>query len=384
MNSTRILWVTERYPPAKGGMAVSCLRQVRGLRKRGFRVDVVVLGGGASETVVRPTDGGSDLYFRRNPALEIAPNMAWAAIRERHAQAPYECAVGFGASWAGFNATTFAAWLGIPSAVLVRGNDLDRDWFLPRRGGWVREAFSRAKAIGAVSQEKVDRIAALYPGRAAMWTPNSVDVSRWELLDADTRRRDEVRSLLVPASPRHAPAPRIFGLFGELKFKKRVPFWLEAVRDASLLQSIRLLVVGTADEETTRILDDPAIAPRSLRMPFCPPDELPRLYSACDFIALPSAFEGMPNVLLEAMACGVAPVASDAGAMASVVEDGATGFLFRAENRDDAGRATKRAVELAPDALAAMSRRARQSVAERFTPAAELDALTRLIELAMA
>lgn len=378
MNATRILWVTERYPPAKGGMAVSCLRQVRGLRKRGFPVDVVVLGGSAMEAAIRPTDGGTDLYFRRQPAVEIAPNMAWVAIRERHARQPYQCVVGFGASWAGFNATTFAAWMGVPAAVLVRGNDLDRDWFLPRRGGWVREAFSRARAIGAVSQEKADRIAALYPGRPVLWTPNSVDTRRWELLDSDARRRDEVRSLL------QADERRIFGLFGELKFKKRIPFWLEAVRDAGLLSSIALLVVGTADEETTRILDDPAIAPRSLRLPFCPPDELAALYSACDFIAIPSAFDGMPNVLLEAMACGAVPLVSDAGAMSSVVEDGVNGLLFAAENRADAGRATRAAVELTGAGLAAMSQHARTLVAERFTPAAELDALEKLIGLALA
>jgi glycosyltransferase involved in cell wall biosynthesis len=378
MNPLRLLWVTERYPPAKGGMAVSCLRQVRGLRKRGFLIDVAVLGGSATEPAVRPTDGGTDLYFRRSPAMEIAPNMAWTAIHERHARHPYHCAVGFGASWAGFNASTFAAWLGIPSLVLVRGNDLDRDWFLPRRGGWVREAFSRASAIGAVSQEKADRIAALCPGKPVLWTPNSVDTARWELLDADLRRRDEVRSLL------QGDSRRIFGLFGELKFKKRIPFWLEAVRDAGLLASIALLVVGNADEETARILNDPAIAPRSMRLPFCPPDELAALYSACDFIAIPSAFEGMPNVLLEAMACGAPPVASNAGAMASVVDNGITGFLFAAENRDEAGRATRLAVELPRAELDAMSARARATVAERFTPAAELDALTRLIQAATA
>lgn len=369
----RILWVTEHYPPAKGGMAVSCARLARGLRRRGIRLDVLVLGGTHEPTAVWETDGGADIRVRRDRAPEVAPNLAWSVVRERHLAEPYSMAAGFGASGAGFVATTFAAWLDVPSVVLVRGNDLDRDWFLPRRGGWVREALSRASAVGAVSSEKAERIARLYPGKRVQWTPNGVDGTRWELLAADERRRDEVRSLLG------AGRRRIFGLFGELKFKKRIPLWLEAVRDADLLERIGLLVVGQLDEDTARILDDPAIAPRSLRMPFLPQNELAALYAACDFVAIPSAFEGMPNVLLEAACCGAVPLVSDAGAMREVVEDGETGFVFKAEDRAAAGEATGRALALGDEELAAMSAAVRARVRERFSPEREIDTLLELM-----
>ena len=49
--SARILWVTDRYPPAKGGMAVSCARQVRGLRQRGLTVDVLAFGAALLERI---------------------------------------------------------------------------------------------------------------------------------------------------------------------------------------------------------------------------------------------------------------------------------------------------------------------------------------------
>ncbi|QOY87687.1 glycosyltransferase family 4 protein [Paludibaculum fermentans] len=372
----RLLWVTEHYPPVKGGMAVSCARVVRGLRRRGLSVDLLALNGAHEPVEVRPTDGGADLRIRRDRSPEVAPNLAWSLVRERHLADPYSAIVSFGASKAGFVGTTFGAWLDLPSLVMVRGNDLDRDWFLPRRGGWVREALSRATAIGAVSTEKVERIARLYPGKCVLWTPNGVDSKRWELLAADVRRRDEVRSLL------DAGHRRICGLFGELKFKKRIPFWLEAVRDAGLLSSIALLVVGQLDEDTTRILDDPAIAPRSLRLPFLPQAELPALYSACDFVAIPSAFEGMPNVLLEAAACGAVPLVSDAGAMRDVVEDGVTGFVFRAENRQAAGEATRRALELSSEQLAAMSAAVRARIRDRFSPEREIDTILDLIHRA--
>ncbi len=374
----RLLWLTEHYPPGKGGMAVSCARLVRGLRKRGpVPVDLLALAGaGGPEVSERPADGGLDIWVRREKSPEVAPNLAWSVVRERHAAEPYRGVVAFGASGAGLVAATFGAWLNAPCVVLVRGNDLDRDWFLPRRGAWVREALARAASIGAVSTEKAERIARLYPGKPVVWTPNGVDPRRWELLPADERQRDEIRRMLG------ADSRRIVGLFGELKFKKRIPFWLEAVRDAGLLPRLGLVVAGQLDEDTSRILDDPAIAPRSVRFPFLPQSELPALYAACDFIALPSAFEGMPNVLLEAAACGAVPLVSDAGAMRDVVEDGVTGFVFRAEDRDAAGEATRRALESGNEDLAAMSAAVRAMIRERFSPEREIDVLTDLLRQA--
>ncbi|MFN0106591.1 MAG: glycosyltransferase [Bryobacteraceae bacterium] len=372
----RILWITDRYPPGKGGMAVSCARQVRGLRRRGIALDVLVLGAPqVFDARVEERDGGADILVPPETEPAMASNHAWLLVQARHSRTPYSRVVGFGASTGGFHAVTFAAWLGAQSIVLVRGNDLDRDWFLPQRGGMVREALSRATSIGAVTMEKVRRTSALYPGRRVEWTPNSVDASRWQLLPPDRVRRDETRGLL-----RVDGGARVIGLFGELKAKKRIPFWLEAVRDQGLLDRIRLLVVGTLDAPTAAILDDPAIAPRSVRIPFCPPDELAGLYAASDFVAIPSMFEGMPNVLLEAMACGVVPIVSDAGAMREIIVDGRTGFVFASEDRTAAGAATARAVALGAAELAVMSGRVRDFVMAEFSLDRELDALCKLIQ----
>lgn len=195
--SERVLWITDRYPPAKGGMAVSCARQVRGLRRRGIAVDVLVLGAvQAIDAIVEERDGGADILLPSDPEPGFNANHGWVLAQARHARTPYTHVVGFGASVGGYHAVTFAAWLGARSTVLVRGNDLDRDWFVPTRAAMVREAFARAGGIGAVTVEKALRIQALYPDRRVVWTPNSVDPARWELLPADRARRDEIRGLL--------------------------------------------------------------------------------------------------------------------------------------------------------------------------------------------
>lgn len=372
----RLAWITERYPPVRGGMSTSCARQVAGLRREGIHVDVFAFGSSAGPIATVEQENGDDILLPPDDPPGSVPNLAWAHLRDRHARHPYTHTVGFGASWAGFAATSFGQWLGVPPVVLVRGNDFDRDWFLPRHGEWLRTALGAAAAIGSVTPEKACRISRSFPGRIVRWTPNGIDAARWELLPGEERRRDEVRSLLG------APARRTVGLFGELKFKKRIPLLLEAIRDRRLLDTMSLLAVGELDEETSALLDDPATAPLSLRMPFRTPDDLPALYAACDFVALPSAFEGMPNVLLEAMACGAIPIVSDAGAMSDVVVDRENGFVFRAENRDSAGEAIGAAMALGDGERAAMSARAREHVRRHFPPEREIASLVELLTLA--
>jgi glycosyltransferase involved in cell wall biosynthesis len=53
----------------------------------------------------------------------------------------------------------------------------------------------------------------------------------------------------------------------------------------------------------------------------------PALYRSVDVFALPSAYENMPNTLLEAMAAGLAVVATPVGAVSEMVDDGRDGFL---------------------------------------------------------
>ncbi len=64
-------------------------------------------------------------------------------------------------------------------------------------------------------------------------------------------------------------------------------------------------------------------------------DEVSQLISLADLVLLPSEKESFGLVLLEAMACGVPAVASDAGGIPEVVEHGKTGFLSPVGNTDE-------------------------------------------------
>lgn len=60
--------------------------------------------------------------------------------------------------------------------------------------------------------------------------------------------------------------------------------------------------------------------------------DLPMLLAGAAFLAHTSEIEGCPNVVLEAMACGRAVVATDAGDIPYLIEDGRTGFVVPRED----------------------------------------------------
>ena len=103
------------------------------------------------------------------------------------------------------------------------------------------------------------------------------------------------------------------------------------------------------------------------------------LLARMELVALPSSWEGMPNVILEAMACGKPAVAANVGGCAELIVEGETGFLV--PPGDEAALA-ERILRLLRDA--ALRRRlgaaARQRVEREFSIAAMVERNESLYE----
>jgi glycosyltransferase involved in cell wall biosynthesis len=74
--------------------------------------------------------------------------------------------------------------------------------------------------------------------------------------------------------------------------------------------------------------------------------DVARLLGAARFLVHTSDNEGCPNSVMEAMACGRAVVATDAGDVPVLVEEGKTGFVAR---RGDAGTLVQKLADLIDD-----------------------------------
>ena len=106
-------------------------------------------------------------------------------------------------------------------------------------------------------------------------------------------------------------------------------------------------------------------------------EDAPLLYPAFDVVVLSSLYEGLPYVLLEAMAWGVPVVATDVLGSRDVVADGETGFLARV---NDPGHIAERTLLLLDDEplRRRFSQAARKRVAECFSFEAFVEGHRRL------
>lgn len=93
--------------------------------------------------------------------------------------------------------------------------------------------------------------------------------------------------------------------------------------------------------------------------------DLPELYKSMDIFVLPSLTEGLPMVLLEAMASQLPVVASNVGAVPEVLIDGKTGFLV--EPGDEGALLEKIVKLLDADLAQEMGRYGRERVKSRYS-----------------
>ena len=99
-------------------------------------------------------------------------------------------------------------------------------------------------------------------------------------------------------------------------------------RLSALIPGVRLTIAGCTETEEGVRRHFSRLVQSSLEVrPFVSRDDMPALYASHDIFVLPSLVEGMPLVLLEAMASGLAVVTTESSGMTDLVEDGHDGLL---------------------------------------------------------
>jgi glycosyltransferase involved in cell wall biosynthesis len=191
---------------------------------------------------------------------------------------------------------------------------------------------------------------------------------------------DETTYRLMPDVPRD----RDIAFLGRLEPYKGVDTLLDALAILAARNMHPAATVIGAGPEEDALKARAASAGLSAQVDFAGPqhgEELARLLNRHRVLVVPSrTFEGLPMVVLEALACGCVVVGTDLGGLPEAI--GPCGPVVRPN--DPAALADTLAALLSdPDALAAYRRRAPAHLT-KFTKASYLDACERLIRDAAA
>lgn len=194
--------------------------------------------------------------------------------------------------------------------------------------------------------------------RKIVTIPNGIDGSRFDLsIDRAAKRRE-----LGIGAEGH-----IIGLAVRLSDQKGITFLLRAMPSVLAKHpDTTLLIAGNGDlrADLEREAKDLGVASQ---VKFCGPrKDIPELLKLLDLYVLPSKWEGLPMVILEAMAAGCPVVATNVGGNATAVVDGVTGALVPPQDPSALAQAIVRLLD-SPDLLKSYAANGRARFYERFS-----------------
>jgi len=218
--------------------------------------------------------------------------------------------VGYYGSSAAYCATAAAKFLNIPVIACFRGNDINRDFFSSFHAPKLNFIAQNANAITTVSSEMKQKVKT-WLGAEAHFISNSVDKS----IFYNKNKLAETHKQKLNLDSR-----LIIGLFGEFKASRGLEI-LEILKEE--LQNVQTIIVGKVRSSVQKKLPDYVTV-----IPYIDKtEELATKYSMCDIVLQPSKYDGMPNVVLEAMACERVVIASPVGGIKDLINHGENGYL---------------------------------------------------------
>ncbi|SDN53366.1 glycogen synthase (ADP-glucose) [Klenkia soli] len=368
----RVGVVTREWPPdVYGGAGVHVEHLVAALRglDDGPELDVHCFGGPRDDATAHAVPAG---LAEANGALqavgvdvEIAAALAGVDLVHSH-------------TWYANHAGQLASLVhGVPHVVTAHSLEPRRPWKAEQLGGgyrlssWVeRTAYLAADAVVAVSNgmrtDVLDAYPELDPAKVLV-VGNGVDAQAYRPIHDD----DVVRSVGVDPD-------RPYALFvGRITRQKGLVHLLAAAEQLPPEAGL-VLCAGAADTPAERQQVAEAVVELQRRRTgvvwieeMLPREKLVPLITGATVFVVPSVYEPLGIVNLEAAACGTAVVASAVGGIPEVVADGRTGLLVPYDEADPAAFAAGLAARMSelladPDRAAGMGAAGRDRVLAEF------------------
>jgi glycosyltransferase involved in cell wall biosynthesis len=198
------------------------------------------------------------------------------------------------------------------------------------------------------------------PAGKIRWVPDGVDIGRFT---RDRTGHERLRASLG------FPDSFVFLAAARLERAKGIDVLLQAM---SIMRgrgnAVAVVIAGDGSERArleaqARTL---GLGPETVRF-LGIRDDIPDVMEAADALVLPSRWEGLGVVLLEAAASLLPVVATDVGGIPEIVRDGITGFLIPPNDPEAIASAMARVAALTPDQRTAMGTSGRRVVEQYYS-----------------
>lgn len=344
---------------SRGGAETQLVRLARGLREHGYRVEICVIQPG--------NDFAGELAGIPVTLLSPRPGVSTfrAAIREVRRGRP-DVVINFL-----YQATLVGRVAALAGRVSVVISSMRNERLETR----LRSLLFRATSIG-------DDAIVTNSQRARQTLEDAGTVRRGTTIVIPNALDPAAGNASDPVATRAAlgiePGTTLFVGAGRLAPQKD---WATLVEAAALYSGppARWLIAGSGDleGELRRLIAQRDLTGTVTLLGLR--HDVPDLLAAADALVLSSHYEGLPNIVLEALALGTPVIATAVGACPDLVADDA-GFLVPPRRPDELARAMEKLALLDPADRAAMGAAGRARIDEQYSAPAVMAQWCRLVD----
>jgi len=269
----------------------------------------------------------------------------------------------------GFIFITVGVVLGIPTVARISGQEVDRN---PSLAAKLRKwSLRTVNAVIALNHRDIHQLEKLgVDSTRVFYIPNGVDTTRFSPVAIEKQKHLCDRLGLPAERP-------VIAFAGIVCRRKGVQELLEAF-EAALEQTDTaaprpyLVLAGPVkdvEEVDTAYINQVRSQIRGLSGDISMPGKInnvPELFRASDIFVLPSYAEGMPNVLLEAMATGLSCIATKIPGIVELIDSGENGILIAPRDSEPLRRALLDLLR-DPQERNRLGNKARETIVENFS-----------------